>query len=98
MRSQESSQSRHIGGRCPHQIQPRSAMNVNIEKTGGDGGVAEIPEQSVAANVLSRARRQFNDLPIFYKQERVQDLLARSEQPGCCECGFHVGSGCEELS
>ena len=65
-------------------------MDVDIEKSGRDHGVAEIYKKSVGRNFFSGALRKIDNLPILHHKERIPNILARSEKPGCDECGFHV--------
>ena len=43
-------QARQFGRRCPHHIQPSSAVHVDIEKAGRQHGVAEIDQRGVDGN------------------------------------------------
>ena len=90
-------QPRQFVGRGTHEVDPRSAVHVNIEKTRRENGIAEV-DQRAASNFTLSARGNIHDFSVFRNQQRVLNLFERSVEAASGERGSHGRRAAKSLS
>src|SRR5215469_5626911 len=72
-----------------HDVESSAAMDVNIEKPGCEGTVAEVDDVRIRRRSMRSTRRDLANKPILEHEQWVGDLLGRGIEAACGDYGFH---------